>query len=415
MATFGRGISYTPFFSEAMGDVTDALATRREAKLKEHTSQLASEAWAGDPESMQALAAQDPALAAKVESTIQQRAKADRQKTLDQAAQRETQLEERGRFQTEFETIVGDIAKFDSFEQAKAYAEPRLRSLQQAFPGQDLAEIMGPEGFDQNDFEDAKRISGGFGAEWEPVGSPFQIKDPTTGKPGTGVVMRNKNTGETRTDVVEGEGGASVERLSQYDPALAAAIARGKGEGKELGTTTEQRAQGMIDAGIKAADALPRVTQMLDLLDTTDTAGWKKVYGDLQQFFGFETADLSNEVELQQLAAEDVLAGLDAFTGAISEGEREYLVTLLGTMGSDAAANRRRLRRAHTMLNKARDRGMSAAEERGDLIGLSAMELVPYETPAQQQPPTVTSDADYDALPSGTMFIGPDGKRRTKP
>jgi hypothetical protein len=31
------------------------------------------------------------------------------------------------------------------------------------------------------------------------------------------------------------------------------------------------------------------------------------------------------------------------------------------------------------------------------------------------QPARVTSDADYNALPSGAMFVGPDGKTRRKP
>ena len=41
---------------------------------------------------------------------------------------------------------------------------------------------------------------------------------------------------------------------------------------------------------------------------------------------------------------------------------------------------------------------------------------------AQQQKPVqaggpvrIAGDADYARLPSGTVFIGPDGKRRTKP
>jgi len=35
--------------------------------------------------------------------------------------------------------------------------------------------------------------------------------------------------------------------------------------------------------------------------------------------------------------------------------------------------------------------------------------------PAAKQPPLVTTDAEYNALPSGTEFIGPDGKKRRKP
>jgi len=38
-----------------------------------------------------------------------------------------------------------------------------------------------------------------------------------------------------------------------------------------------------------------------------------------------------------------------------------------------------------------------------------------FQQPTQQQLPTVTNDADYDALPSGVEFIGPDGAKRRKP
>jgi hypothetical protein len=35
--------------------------------------------------------------------------------------------------------------------------------------------------------------------------------------------------------------------------------------------------------------------------------------------------------------------------------------------------------------------------------------------PADTGPARVASDADYNALPSGTVFVGPDGKTRRKP
>jgi len=35
--------------------------------------------------------------------------------------------------------------------------------------------------------------------------------------------------------------------------------------------------------------------------------------------------------------------------------------------------------------------------------------------PTAKLPPRITTDAEYNALPSGTEFIGPDGKKRRKP
>jgi len=39
----------------------------------------------------------------------------------------------------------------------------------------------------------------------------------------------------------------------------------------------------------------------------------------------------------------------------------------------------------------------------------------PSATPANGGPASISSDAEYNALPSGTVFIGPDGKQRRKP
>jgi hypothetical protein len=37
------------------------------------------------------------------------------------------------------------------------------------------------------------------------------------------------------------------------------------------------------------------------------------------------------------------------------------------------------------------------------------------QSSASSGPAKIASDADYHALPSGTVFIGPDGKQRKKP
>ncbi len=49
--------------------------------------------------------------------------------------------------------------------------------------------------------------------------------------------------------------------------------------------------------------------------------------------------------------------------------------------------------------------------------GMPSRDLTPRgaSLEAQQQPTVVRSDADYNQLPSGTVFVGPDGKRRRKP
>jgi hypothetical protein len=48
---------------------------------------------------------------------------------------------------------------------------------------------------------------------------------------------------------------------------------------------------------------------------------------------------------------------------------------------------------------------------------MSANQEQPQQAETQQAPeiPTVSSAADYNNLPSGTVFIDPEGNKRTKP
>jgi len=41
--------------------------------------------------------------------------------------------------------------------------------------------------------------------------------------------------------------------------------------------------------------------------------------------------------------------------------------------------------------------------------------LAPAKTADAKQPAKISGDAEYNALPSGATFIGPDGKTRRKP
>lgn len=64
--------------------------------------------------------------------------------------------------------------------------------------------------------------------------------------------------------------------------------------------------------------------------------------------------------------------------------------------------------------------GMLASPETptgGGYTGTWEPESLKANTAGGQQPevPTITNDADYDALPSGTVFIDPQGNLRTKP
>jgi hypothetical protein len=58
--------------------------------------------------------------------------------------------------------------------------------------------------------------------------------------------------------------------------------------------------------------------------------------------------------------------------------------------------------------------GIDSATPTIDAQASPAMPEAPA-VPDPTAPATITNDAEYDALPSGTVFVGPDGKKRKKP
>lgn len=73
---------------------------------------------------------------------------------------------------------------------------------------------------------------------------------------------------------------------------------------------------------------------------------------------------------------------------------------------------------ARNVLTNYRKQLETTREEAGKNYDIMARGYETPTTPAQQQqagPPRIGDDASYNALPSGTEFIGPDGQRRRKP
>ena len=106
-------------------------------------------------------------------------------------------------------------------------------------------------------------------------------------------------------------------------------------------TEAEQYAKLRIDA----VNSLPTIERTiystqksLEVLDQIRTGGWSTaVVRSASKFLG---AEPNSEAEFNLLAGQQVLAGLNAFEGAISEGERNYLESLYQDLSRSEGANR---------------------------------------------------------------------------
>lgn len=129
----------------------------------------------------------------------------------------------------------------------------------------------------------------------------------------------------------------------------------------------ETEAQEFAKLRIEAVDSLPQIEgtiqsteKSLEILETIKTGGWSTAaVRAASRFLGVTP---KSEAEFNLLAGQQVLDGLSAFEGAISEGERNYLESLYQDLKESKGANRGIL---ELMLDKA-NRALRDAETRAN-------------------------------------------------
>lgn len=166
MAQFAGGVSYTPFASQAMGNVGKAIASSRAQSLEKQKNELAQSAWMGDPQAMQELTVMDPQLAMQVEDQqMQRKAQTQQESMAKESAARAKESSDRKKseaFIAESSEIMEKIAKYDSFEQAQDYGQKMTDVLMSKYPDQMAQYQMEPE-FTPEDFLDIKTQQGETG------------------------------------------------------------------------------------------------------------------------------------------------------------------------------------------------------------------------------------------------------------
>lgn len=127
-----------------------------------------------------------------------------------------------------------------------------------------------------------------------------------------------------------------------------------------------EREQTFIDNAFSAVGELTDLNRSFELLNEVETSGFLAMKTKFTDFFGVTPADVG---ELNNLFGANILAGLAAFTGAISEGEREFIRQMNAGIEKGQAVNKRQLSRLLRIKNNALRNGKRILEreaEKGD-------------------------------------------------
>lgn len=195
-----------------------------------------------------------------------------------------------------------------------------------------------------------------------------------------------------------------AESESTIKQAGAVGTAQGKGQ--------EERAQDQIGRGLEISKGIPSITRAIALLDSVKTGGVDRASLKAKEIFGVESAD---EGELSNLLGKAVLSQLRETFGAqftVEEGKR--LESIEANLGKSPAANRRALANALTMAKVAANRAKRLAKSRNDTETVDAIDQYMSLDLGASGPKEITTKEQYDALPSGTVYLE-DGQEYRKP
>jgi hypothetical protein len=121
------------------------------------------------------------------------------------------------------------------------------------------------------------------------------------------------------------------------------------------------RSNTIINAGFAAIEEIPKLEKVLAVVEDPEftSGGLYNVLEEFQNFFGLGSADVG---EFKNYTAKILTEELDAFTGAISNAEREYLERNLANFKQSPEINKRLLRNILEGFKQARAKALVFAE-----------------------------------------------------
>lgn len=222
----------------------------------------------------------------------------------------------------------------------------------------------------------------------------------------------------------------SMERIVGDKPPANQIIMKQEGAFEaELG---KENVKGIKATQVKAQDSASIIQNIHEgrrLLDSGMITGvgaeYLTTFGQALQQIGFskDRDAIKNTQAYGSLMASNVAKHIKEFgagTG-LSDADREYAKKMAG---GDVTLDEKSIREI-LRINEEMSRHMIRTHNKS-VKGIKSMIPLTVEEPPQYESlkksgksskgiPRITSDSDFDNLPSGTVFIGPDGKKRTKP
>ena len=134
----------------------------------------------------------------------------------------------------------------------------------------------------------------------------------------------------------------------------------------------EKRDQDTIVAGLSAAPQYNDVVRGLELIDIVNQGGMASNAKAITDYFGTTSGDVG---ELNRTLATTVLQGLSAFTGAISEGERDFVESMSASLKQGKEVNRRQLERLKNIYQKEIRKAARIAKKNDDFSTLDSLKI----------------------------------------
>ena len=126
---------------------------------------------------------------------------------------------------------------------------------------------------------------------------------------------------------------------------------------------TDIREEGFITDAYGAIDEIPTLNRLTELNNLLSTGGITAIQAGMSDMFGTTDANIG---EFRFLASQQILAALSNFTGAISDGERKFLIEQMAGLVQSGDVNKAIFEKLLRTANRVVERGQKILRRRAD-------------------------------------------------
>ncbi len=231
-----------------------------------------------------------------------------------------------------------------------------------------------------------------------------------------GVTLQRPD-GSWRLEPLKGPDGAYQIAADRLEPARAAAVI----QLGERAKAEEGRSQGMIAEAYGYKVPLIDIRRSNELLEGAEklkTSGIQQLKNRLANFLGVDFGDTVDLTELQMTVAQSYLQRLADLKGPASDRDVREMKGISVTIGTNATANYRQLKKMEAIYSRGVKRGIREAYNTADMDAVADLWEDALGNVFHPDLDFIKTKADYDKLTPGTHFykVGDWGSaRRFKP